>query len=293
MQTKYLHTKPSSFINIPEIVTIHYYEFDSSFAFSGEKHNFWEMVYVDSGAVEITRNNEPVILRQGEIIFHEPNEFHTIKSYRSAPNVFVISFVCKSSAMSIFRKFKAMLGKDLKPFIASIISEAESTYTIPKNDTNLVKLKIKDGAPIGGEQLIKTYLEQFLIILTREISDKNKISVFPSRESLETHLATDIKSYIKSNITKKLKVEDICHNFGYSKTYLSQLFKAQCSISLMEYYNRQKIEYAKRLIREKNHTISQISDILSFDNPQYFSRVFRRTTGLSPSEFANSLEISR
>ncbi len=293
MQATYLRTKPSSFMNIPEIVMIHYYEFDSSFVFSGEKHNFWEMVYVDSGAVEITRDNEAVVLHQGEIIFHEPNEFHTLKSYKSAPNVFVISFVCKSSAMSIFKKFRATLGKDLKPFIASIISEAEATYAIPKNDTKLIKLKIRDNAPIGGEQLIKTYLEQFLIILAREISDKNKISVFPSKESLETHLATDIKSYIKSNITKRLKVEDICHNFGYSKTYLSQLFKAQCSIPLMEYYNRQKIEYAKRLIREKHHTISQISDILSFDNPQYFSRVFKRITGLSPSEFANSLEISR
>lgn len=293
MNTSYVLTKPNNFINVAKIVTIHYYEFDRQFEFSGEEHDFWEIVYVDSGSIEITRNKVPIILSQGEILFHQPNEFHTIKSKDSCPNIFVISFVCNSPAMASFRGYNALLKKNLKPFITSILSEAENTYHIPKNDTSLKKLVRKKDALIGGEQLIKTYLEQFLIILAREISQKNEISIFPSKESLESQLTIGIKEFINSKITDRLSIDDVCEHFGYSKTYLCHLFKSQCSVSLMKYYNTKKIEYAKKLIRENRYNFTQISNMLSFDNPQYFSRVFKRITNLSPTEFFNSLNINR
>ncbi len=293
MKTTYTRTKFNNIINVTEIVTIHYYEFDSKFEFVGEKHNFWEVVYVDSGTVEIMRDGVSTILKQGEILFHQPNEFHTIKSYNSSPNIFIISFVCRSAAMEYFKRFSSRLSNNLKPFISSIIAEAESTYVIPKNDINLKKLVVKDTAPIGSEQLIKTYLEQFLIILMRSALTKNEISVFPSKESMETQLVSDIKEYIQSQIENKICIEDICNHFGYSKTYLSQLFKGQTSVSLMRYYNVKKIDHAKRLIRQNKYNFTQISNMLCFDNPQYFSRVFKRITGISPREFAESLEINR
>lgn len=291
MNSSYIRTKFNNFINVTEIVTIHYYEFDKTFEFCGEKHNFWEIVYVDSGAVEIMCDDKQVILKQGEILFHQPNEFHTIKSYNSSPNIFVISFVSKSSAMSYFANYKATLNKDLKPFISSIITEAENTYIIPKNDIALKKLVTKENSALGGEQLIKTYLEQLLIILARDILGKKDVVIFPSKESMETYIIQEIKKYVKSMVTQKLKIEDICHNFGYSKTYLSQLFKSQCSVSLINYYNKEKIEYAKKLIREEHLNMTQISDMLSFDNPQYFARVFKRVTGLTPTEFSKSLKV--
>lgn len=293
MKASNKHKKINLLINITDIHTIHYYEFDKTFEFIGEKHNFWEFVYVDSGAVTITQDGVSTILKQGEILFHEPNEYHTIKSYNSDPNIFVICFECKSPAMNYFKKFRSPLNAVLKPFISSIIIEAENTYVIPKNDINFQYLTLKNTAPLGSEQLIKSYLEQFLIILMRNTSAKNEILMFPSRESLESTLISDMKKYINSHLECKLKIEDICNEFGYSKTYLSQLFKSQSSISLMKYYNNKKIEYAKKLIREKNYNFTQISEILSFDNPQYFSRVFKRVTGLTPSEFAKSLHINQ
>ncbi len=293
MNSSYVLTRPNNFLNVSKIVTIHYNEFDRSFEFFGEEHDFWEIVYVDSGSVEIKRDNEKVFLNQGEILFHQPNEFHTIKSNDSCPNFFVISFVCRSPAMATFKRHKSALKKNLRSFITSIITEAENTYYIPKNDTSLKKLVLRDTAPIGGEQLIKTYLEQFLIIMAREISKNDDVSVFPSKESLETQLISDIKMYIESKIKDKLSIDDICNHFGYSKTYLCHIYKSQCSVSLIKYYNMRKIVYAKKLIREKKYNLSQISEELSFDNPQYFSRVFKRVTNMTPTEFMNSLEIDR
>ena len=293
MKPYYVKTKFNNILNITEIVMLHYYEFDNTYSFIGEEHDFWEMVYVDSGMVKITQDGEETILSQGEIAFHKPNEFHSLKSYKSSPNIVVISFVCKSDAMRYFEKFKTALHKDLKPFIASIISEAEDAYVIPKNDTSLKKLVKKDGRAIGSEQLIKIYLEQLLILLIRKLTEKNKFTLFPSKRSMETHLVSEIKKYIKEHLYEKVRVEDICKTFGYSKSYLSYLFKEQCSVSLARYYNECQIEEAKRLIREGNRNFSQISAMLNFDNPQYFARVFKRISGLTPSEFKNSLTTTK
>ena len=87
-------------IHIRKIITIFYMELSKDFHYDGESHNFWEMVYVDAGNVKIRANNKEFHLKQGEIIFHKPNEFHTLKTdMDSAANVFVISFVCSSESM--------------------------------------------------------------------------------------------------------------------------------------------------------------------------------------------------
>ena len=57
----------ANLISINKIVTIHYYEFDKNFSFEGESHNFWEMVYIDSGEVEINARNNRFLLKQGEM----------------------------------------------------------------------------------------------------------------------------------------------------------------------------------------------------------------------------------
>lgn len=291
MQFSYIQPRFKKIINVTDIQTIHYFECDENFNFKGERHDFWEMVYVNSGKVEIQRDAETMVLKQGSIIFHEPNEFHAIKSYQSSPDFFVMTFVCNSAAMKCFKKYTSVLSAVLRSFVSSIIVEAENTYQTPKN-TEREKVKVKETGTIGGEQMVKTYLEQLLIMLLRDISNNdNNTSMFPSKESMETHLVVEIKQFLKTRLTDKLDAEEVCAKFGYSRAYISRLFKTQCGTSLMKYYIGKKIELSKQMIREKKYNISQISNILCFDNPQYFSRVFKRVTGLTPSEYVHSLKL--
>lgn len=291
MKTTYLKTQLQNVINISKIVTVHYYEFDKNFVFNGEEHDFWEMVYIDKGRVQVRSDNENLILSQGEIVFHRPNEFHSIKALNSAPNFFVVSFVCKSPLMVYFEKYHTLLNKTLHGFISSVIKEAENTYIIPKNDPTLKKLTKKETAPIGGEQLIKTYLEQFLIFLIRNIVKKEEPSVFPNKESMETHLVISAKRLLEEKAEELFRVNDLCTKLGYSKSYLSKLFREQTGETIANFAIQHKIKRAKQLIREGNLNFSQISVRLAFDNPQYFSRVFKRITGMTPSEFKSTLHL--
>jgi len=249
------------------------------------------MVYVDKGSVEIKRDEERIILKQGEIVFHKPNEFHAIKAVDSSPNFFVVSFVCDSPSMVYLEKYHTNLDKTLKGFISSVIKESERTYIIPKNDTELKKLEKKENAFIGGEQLIKTYIEQLLIFLIRGITDRGAIGIFPTKESMESHIVVDIKEYIDSKVENNIRVSDICREFGYSKSYISKIFREQTGETLSSYAIKKRVECARMLIREGNLNFAQISAKLNFDNPQYFSRVFKRVTEMTPSEFKRSLNI--
>lgn len=291
MAVTYKKTRPKTLFYIPEIVTIHYYELDKSFVFDGEEHDFWEMVYVDKGAVEIRADEKTLVLNQGEILFHKPHEFHAIRAFRSNPDFFVISFVCRSPAMKLFEGYRAALSQSLRPFVSSIITEARNSFHIPKNDVTLLKLRRRSQAKEGGEQLIKTYLEQLLILLARAILDQQESSVSPVQESMETQLVSTVKSYIRDNLGKRITMEELAGVTGYSTSYISRVFRQQCGMTIGRYITAKKISYAKELIRNHTYNFAQISDMLAFDTPQYFASTFKKETDMTPSEFKRSLDI--
>ncbi len=293
MKATYVKTKLTSVVDVSKIVTIHYYEFDKNFVFHGESHDFWEMVYIDKGQVEIRADKEMTILSQGEIIFHRPMEFHSIRAKDSSPNFFVISFESTSPVMQYLEQHSAVLNRHLKPYISAILTEAERTFVIPKNDPSLKKLKRKENAPLGGEQLIKTSLEQLLIALIRLRMEEGQSGVFSSKESMENHIVTAVKTFTEEKIGEPFRIGDLCAEIGYSKSYLSKLFREQTGETIATYATRMKIRRAKQMIREDSMNFTEISAALAFDNPQYFTRVFKRISGMTPTEFKRTLDFGK
>lgn len=290
MQKGYIKTKPKTVVNVAKIVTIHYYEFGKDFVFDGESHDFWEMVYVDKGNVAIKCDEEKeIILKQGEVIFHKPNEFHTIRSYESSPNFFVISFVSSSLSMVYFEKLWSSLDSSQKNILSSIIDEAEKSYYITKNDPTIKKLLRKKDAPIGSEQLIKNYFELLLITFLRLLEKKSEMPL-PSSSPTEP-LICAIKDYIGARCEENIRIEEICSAFGYSKSFLCRFFKTHTGDSLSSYAAKVKMKRAKELLRNNSLNITEISSRLSFETPQYFARVFKRENGMTPSEWRKMAHI--
>ena len=289
MKLNYIKHKIANLISISKIVTIHYYEFDKNFSYDGESHNFWEMVYVDAGNVKIKANNKEFHLKQGEIIFHKPNEFHTLKTDKeTAANVFVISFVSSSESMRFFKGKTMTVPSKLKKYISTIIEEYSQTFN--SMATEDIKLELKENPPIGGQQMIKTCLEQFLIMLIRSENDNHDLRIFPSKESMENHLVSHVIQIIEENTYNKISVDQICKKLNYSRTYLSKIFKTTSGYTILEYILMNKIREAKKLIREEKYNFTQISDLLAFDNPHYFSTVFKKLSHMTPTSYKNSVK---
>ena len=144
MKTYFQH-KLSNLITVSKIVTIHYFEFDKTFQTVGESHNFWEFVYAEKESLLCSADGQEIILQQGEILFHKPNEFHTLAANgKTAPNVFILSFVCKSESIKFFENKKITLSPQLAKFIYSILEEGKRTFNIPYSDPNLKKMNLLD-----------------------------------------------------------------------------------------------------------------------------------------------------
>ena len=289
MDTSYRKQKINCMLNISEIVTIHYFEFDRNFKSHGEKHDFWEIVYIDKGEAIIKTKSREFTLRQGEAVFHKPNEFHAVSANgKVAPNVFIITFVCKSKAMDFFKGKQMSIPTPLRNYIASIVSEAESAYQLARNYPYLTELTPKDNAPEGCEQMIKINLEMLLIKLIRHDLSAKETTV---KREIPDNLIAGVVEFLHSNIYSKITVEDLCRKLCFSRTYVSAKFKENCGMTMNEYINRMKVEEAKTLIREEKHSISEISEMLCYDNPHYFSRVFKKITHMSPREYKESVKF--
>ncbi len=289
MKLDYIKHRIANLISINKIVSIHYYELDKNFCYDGESHNFWELVYVDAGQILINANDRELLLTQGEIIFHKPNEFHTLKAdKKSAANIFVISFVCNSKSMAFFKEKNMHVPAKLKKHISTIVEEYYQTFnTMALEDK---KLEIKESSLIGGQQMIRTHLEQLLIMLIRSEQNNQDLYFFPSKESMENHLVSEMMHIIEENTYNKISAQQICDRLNYSRTYLSKIFKNATGYTILEYVLKHKIHEAKKLIREGKYNFTQISDLLAFDNPHYFSRVFKKVSNMTPTNYKNSVK---
>ena len=99
-----------------------------------------------------------------------------------------------------------------------------------------------------------------------------------------------IEEYMRDNLTRRLTLEQICHDNHISRSQLMALFKKKTGYSVIEHFNRIKIEEAKAIIRRTDMSFTQISESLGYSSIYYFSRQFHRLSGMSPSEYANSIQ---
>ena len=110
-------------------MTVHYFEYSSNYYFEGERHDFWEFLYVDKGEVYVVAEGREELLSRGDIIFHPPGEFHALRATgNSAPNLVVASFYCDCSELERLsgRTYKTKEAE--RVLIGGLVSEAELAF---------------------------------------------------------------------------------------------------------------------------------------------------------------------
>lgn len=286
------HGFPSVF-RVEKIITIFYMELSKDFYYDGESHDFWEMVYIDKGEMLCTADKSQFTLKSGELTFHKPNEFHNLSgNQNTAPNVSIMTFECKSREMKHFEGKIFRLDAEEKALLSMLFSEGLSCFQLvdPHNPL-LQRLEKMPDAPFGSEQMIKNLLEIFLIKLWRHKETVTK----KSRQNFRINgidIPTDVKEildYIDEHIYDKLNVPAIAKALGKSESTIKNLFSIYHSGGIMQYCNSQKIREAKKLIREGRYNFTQVSTLLHFDTPQYFSKCFKKFTNMTPSEYKSSI----
>ncbi|MBR2375343.1 MAG: AraC family ligand binding domain-containing protein, partial [Clostridia bacterium] len=234
MEKTYYKHKLENFLIIQKIVIVHYLEADKRFSFPEEAHNFWELVYADKESVVCSADGQEIVLEEGEILFHKPNERHSLRANgKTAPNIFIVSFECKNEAMRFFENKRLRLNKRLLRFVYRIIEESKKTFDLPYSDPALKKMKLRKKPPIGGQQLIKNYLEILLIDLMRDETEKEDSEiVFLQKNERDGYVSKRVVSYLREHIRENVGVSDICNALNYNKSYLFQQFTADIGMPI-------------------------------------------------------------
>ena len=279
---------------IPQIVTIHYFEYGKDFIFEGESHDFWEFLCVDKGEVTVTAGSHGYTLEKGSIIFHKPRQFHSVATNGSiAPNLVVISFVCHSPAMQFFEDKILRLEETERSLLAAILSEAGDAFLTPLDNPYTSQLFGNPRQCPGAEQMIQLSLEHFLISLYRKGTmptvGKQLTKSIKLKQDEETFL--HIRSYMEARLSSALSIDQICRENLIGASQLQRLFHNKCGCGIIEYFSRMKIARAKEMIREQNMNFTQIADSLGYTSIHYFSRQFKKLTGMTPSEYSLSIRM--
>ena len=153
-------------------------------------------------------------------------------------------------------------------------------------------MRERENSPIGAVQMTFNLLEEFLITLLRRnesgISIGTRLVSPMYYESLPDKIK-EIAKYMEQNIRQSLSVSQIAKHFLLSESGLKKMFSRDVGCGVTDFFNNMKIEKAKEYIRENEKNFTQISDELGFSSIHYFSRLFKKKTGMTLTEYRSSV----
>ncbi|MGG7059132.1 helix-turn-helix domain-containing protein [Clostridium nigeriense] len=269
----YVYNRILPTINIPEIMAYYYTIKSPNYKFKGEKHNLYELTFVDNGTLDTSIDNVDYTLNASDLIIYGKNQFHTqsVNNDSSCSYITIMfDMECDDDSLICNKVFhcRKELYKAIRVFAKNISS------TMPYSE-NLILCNFH-------EIIIRLFQYDYLGV------DDAKISM-ESHQHFQDELLERILEYIDKMVCSPISIEELCNKFSVSRSSLQTLFKNNLNTSPKKYINDLKLSRSKQLIKENKYTISEISFMLGFNSIHYFSRAFTQHYEISPSEYAQTL----
>ncbi len=149
------------------------------------------------------------------------------------------------------------------------------------DDRTLLEKKI-DQIPVVGQDMIKSYVN-IMTVCSEYITYSNKLRL-PERDLAELTM-----KYIHRNFAQKLTIKELCVYFHCSKSTLINSFESKYHVSVNRYITSYRLEQATQLLRESDATICEIALQCGFADQGYFSKVFQKEKGMTPTAYRQSV----
>lgn len=232
-----------------------------------------EIAYVEEGEIEFTVNEKIYNLKEGQAMLIWSNQFHSATKL-------------KHDAM-----WKAIVinPKLIYGFEESIIKSKYFSNAIYKNvilsdyHVNVVRniCNLYETDDPNKEIKINALLLNLYGSVVSSL-DKIDLSMVSQTSSFRLKLVLD---YIYCNYSKKIKIEDICHEVSICRSEVCKLFKEKLNTTFTEYLTKLRIEKSVQYLLSAEANISQISELVGFNSSSYFAETFKKFFNITPMEY--------
>lgn len=265
-------------IRLQNILGYYYRIRTPGYHFKGERHQFFELTYVDTGELFTEVDGVSYKLGEKELIIYGPGQFHAQHTNDQTVSYVTVMFNMENISPDLPDDWYNVLINRVFPYNKKI-------YT-------LIKALVQEsstGAPYT-DSLMHCLLTETIIRLLQGVYTLPTAQ--PSsvvRQNYQEELFDRILTFVESKMYEPLTVADICQQFSLSRSTLQLLFKNAVNQSPKKYISDMKLEKSCQMLRENKYTISEISLKLGYSSIHYFSNAFNQKYHISPSEFAKRI----
>lgn len=138
--------------------------------------------------------------------------------------------------------------------------------------------------PIEQEQLNKV-LERIKKDFMTDENLEGEIRESVSKEEVSPTIIHQIVGEIQDKYTENITLTDLAEKYGISISHLSSLIKNELKLPFSEYITARRMQKAKELLKDESLSIAQVAEQTGYNDYFYFTRVFKKSTGISPSKY--------
>ncbi len=237
-------------------------------------HDVCELLYVAGGEGVIVMGDTTYELKTGNLVIINPYIFHEEKT--SKDNPLLLMFVSMRNFSLPGLKINHLIDDKACP----VIDCGKYKHHM---DTYFRELLKESANQINYYQQITKSLLIAIIVLSLRL-----LSIEETNQDERTLNCKKIKEYLDKNYTEPITLESLSEMVYVSKCYLSHMFKEQTGTSPIKYLTQKRIESACAMLKDTNMSVKEISKTVGYENPLYFSQVFKNVLNMSPLDYRNS-----
>ena len=252
-------------------------KYDSDWHSTLHTHPFTELFYVVDGKGEFNIQGQRFPVKANDFVIINPQVEHTELSSPDEPLEYIVLGIRGLSFSNLtpvsegghpFSFFNLRdEQKEILRYLNAMVQEATSQQ-------------------MSYELVCHNLLEILLIKILRH----QHFDLEVGKQSKATKDISFIKHYLETYYHESIQLEDLASMTHLSRFYISHSFKKEIGMSPMEYLIDIRIKESKILLRTTNYSISQVADIVGFTTPTYFSKQFRKSTGISPTDYREQFQ---
>lgn len=254
----------------------------ANYRFGGEIHNFWEAVFVTSGKIGVCSETEIISLEKGDCILHAPMEFHSIWTEgQDTAGIIVISFQTENP-VSLEQNIFSLPESEL-----FTITRLQNNIKECFDNPSIAVRGIKENHMPDAEICIKELEAFFLKMISFH---KKPAPVKKENSSKGALLFADVVYFLSNNIDLDLNMDEIAEKCNVSRSNLKKLFAKYLGMGVMHYFTMMKVRRAEEYLKS-GMSVKECAAKLNFCDQNYFSTVYKKYLGFSPSETIRKSKI--